>query len=106
IYIRSAQQPIAFDLRPGGANSAQVKVDDGPWVDLGAGIPYIWWTNPPTTPGQYTVTLKYVGPQAANGATRTYTLNVVPPATARFGDGAGNTMVFWQGGTTMNDRPF
>lgn len=107
IFVRSGQQPVAFDLGPtSGANASRVRVNGGTWTDLGAGGPYIWWTTPPTAPGTYTVDFIYVGPGNPQGNTIPFNLTVVPAATARFGDGAGNTMVFWQGGTTFNDRPF
>lgn len=106
LFVRAGQQPVRFDLGNSGANEAKVRVDNGPWTSLGSGIPYIWWTNPPTQVGQYNVTFTYVGPGAANGITTNYTLTVVPAATARYTDGSGNSMVFWKGGSSEIDSPF
>ncbi len=107
LFVRSGQQTVRFYLgETSGANTSHVRVDGGNWIDLGSGTPYIDWNNPPTTPGTYEVEFIWLGPGNWQGATATYDLTVVPAATSHFGDNDGNVLVFWQGGSSYNDRPF
>ena len=93
IFIRSGQQTVVFNLGPSaGASSANVRVNEGSWISLASGGPSISWSTPPTSPGQYNIEFKYVGPGNPQGKSVPFTLTVVPGATSRFGDGAGNTI--------------
>lgn len=109
LFVRSGQQTVVFDLGPtAGANTAKVRVNGGSWQDLDSGISghTVRWSDPPTTLDVYDVDFLYVGPGNPNGNVVPFTLTIVPAATSRFADGTGNTMVFWKGGTSFNDRPF
>lgn len=107
LFVRSGQQSIQFHFgETSAANASEVRVDGGSWTELGAGAEFVTWPNPPNTPGIYEVDFIYVGPGNLQGQTRTYKLTVVPAATARYSDGLGNDLVFWQGGADSKDRPF
>src|SRR5690606_6252692 len=105
LYVQDNRlSSLIWGLRPARMHPRSGWTAGGSWQNLGAGSPYITWPNPPTVPGVYEVDFIYVGPGNPEGDIVGFTLTVVPAATARFGDGLGNTLVFWKGGA-YDDHP-
>ena len=107
IAIRSGQQTLYFNAGTTGFIRMDVRVAGGSWqtiYDGGYTYQNISWPGVPTAPGEYAVELRYFrlsGPIEYFD----YRLVVVPPAHKAFSDGAGNSMVLWEGTTAALDSP-
>ncbi len=114
IFIRSAQQPMIFDM---GSQylEARVRVTSptaGAWQTLyratGGGSAYgvVQWPGVPTAVGVYDIEFQWKGQSGDWTSPFIYRLYVAPAAHRAFSDGQQNTMVMWQGTTPAIDSPF
>lgn len=101
IFIRANQQDLYFETYPNFSARMEVRVGNGSWEVLNDEdylLTYTPWPNVPTTPGEYTITVRDYGIAASSTPREIeYRLVVVPDAARGFSDSYGNTMVFWSG---------